>query len=407
MQLETKLPIEILDLIVHYSTTDTRAHLSAVSQNAYTVSVRTLYASIPEMSITRTSQCLLTLSMRPDLARLVRSYCFYISPCRRILQAFSPLLSYALSNMKNLRTLSLDVNEDTTIQLLEQVSSRLTKLALSIPDKSSYPISQFLSNQPTIEELLLVCGLEDLSTLDTEALPLLRDLTAPLHVLSKLLPSRLSHMSQVSVLGIMTSQAKLVLLATILGQSNPPESLALIINVKYTAVPTAISQGLRFLGQMAPFVSLLLLRKYGGDIKPSKLRDMFISVLPSFPNLKHLVLDSRPPSSSAYIRNARTQTQDETQPIQTFSKALISDKTAVSLFQMLSNTGGMTSAFLARHSAPFEPNRMQNQPTSSLDVFYDRSRLLHIVKAWRRVHPGLEWVVFPVGVYSLRKSGDD
>ncbi|EUC65636.1 hypothetical protein RSOL_449230 [Rhizoctonia solani AG-3 Rhs1AP] len=401
------LPIDIIDLIVQYSTTSTCAHISAVSRNVYSISVRTLYASIPEMSITRATRCLLTLSKNPELALRVRKFSFHLSSSSRALPAFFALLSLALSNMRNLNTLLLDMEAPIPTNLLEQISSRLTKLVLAVPPRSSYPISQFLSNQPAIEELFLVCRSEDLSTLGPEALPLLRELSAPLWILVKILPSRLSHMSQLAVLGVMNDPDDLIILGMILTLSDPPESLALIIDARITMnrMPiAAISRGLSFLGRAAPFVSFLLLKKYGDHIKKDELQEIFVYALPSFPKLKNLILMSQSPAPTAYTSDPQAQ------PAQTPSSmhSLLRNALAYVYSILVNIPSLLLSLFSSRYSAPqVESNQTQSQPSPSLDALHDLSCHLQIVKAWGQIHPGLECVMFPVGTYRLRKSGDD
>ncbi|KDN34670.1 hypothetical protein RSAG8_12260, partial [Rhizoctonia solani AG-8 WAC10335] len=148
MKMAVRLPTELIDLVTQYATTDTRARMTSVSRGVYFISVRALYASIPGMSVARTARCLLTLSKKPDLAHLVHSFSFHLSSSRHFLQAFLILLSRALRNMNNLRVLLLQADVPITINLLVQITCRLTRLTLVIPSEDSYPVSQLLSNPP-------------------------------------------------------------------------------------------------------------------------------------------------------------------------------------------------------------------------------------------------------------------
>ncbi|KDN41407.1 hypothetical protein RSAG8_07522, partial [Rhizoctonia solani AG-8 WAC10335] len=90
-----------------------------------------------------------------------------------------------------------------------------------------YPISKFLSTQPAIEELYIVCRPDGLADLCPEALPALRDLAAPLRLLPKLLSTRISRLSRLSVLGTMADVDELLQLGVALESDTPPESLEL------------------------------------------------------------------------------------------------------------------------------------------------------------------------------------
>ncbi|KAG8705519.1 hypothetical protein FRC11_008984, partial [Ceratobasidium sp. 423] len=265
--MQTKLPIELLDLVVQYATTDTQIRLSAVSRDVYSISVRELYASIPGMSISRTTKCLLTLSTKPELARLVRSFYFNLSPSPHVLRAFQTRLLHALGIINNLHILALDLDAPMDTSLLGQISCRLTELYCTLPPEGSSPLSQFLSTQPAIEKLLIICRPDDICSLGRDGLPVLRELAAPSELLPRLLPSRLSRLSRLTVLRTMAG-SELFLLNAILATSAPPQSMELIIQVKITRNMTgaAVSAGLGLLGRDAPLISLLVLKKYGDYI---------------------------------------------------------------------------------------------------------------------------------------------
>ncbi|CAE6451600.1 unnamed protein product [Rhizoctonia solani] len=400
-----RLPIELVDLVVQYSATDTRAHLSTVSRGVYSISIRVLYSSILDMSVSRTIRCLLTLSRKPELALLVRSFSFYLSPSPNFLRPFLILLSRVLGNLHNLRTLTLQLGVPITMNLLGQISSRLTRLIYIHPFNGPHPASQFLSNQTTIEELLLVCQPSDLSTLDSDALPALKELAAPLWLLPNILPSRLPRLSQLTLLGIMNHPLEWFLLGVIIkfSLSNPLQSLELIVRAKISEksmTTMATSLGLALLGLVAPFISSLTLDTYGHLIKQNELQNMIGLVLPHYPNLKTLIVTSQPPTPGACMYEPPPQSAE------VFSDILSSlHQQLLSMSDTLDNISNLFSAFLSRYSAPqAEPDQTQDQSTPLIDALHDGSCHLEIINAWRQIHPGLERVVFPVGAYLIRKN---
>ncbi|CUA74466.1 hypothetical protein RSOLAG22IIIB_11221 [Rhizoctonia solani] len=286
------LPADLIEIIAQHGDMGTQSSLAVTSRNAYFVSVRTLYASIPDMNVTRTTQCLLTLSKNPELAHMVRSFYFVSDISPHLLQGFFVILRRALSNMKNLHTLSLDVDEPTTMDFSKHISGQLTQLHLTT-SKGRYPISEFLLNQPAIEVLHIICDLDDISALSSEALPALKKLTAPLPLLSKLLPSRWSRLSQLFVLGVIDDLTGWIDVSRILTLPNPPESLELGIYVMFNTVTmpaSIIALGLGSIGKAAPFISLLVFGKHGHSLVQHELRDIFTAALPCFPKLEVLVL---------------------------------------------------------------------------------------------------------------------
>ncbi|CAE6493734.1 unnamed protein product [Rhizoctonia solani] len=305
--------------------------------------------------------------------------------------------------MNNLRKLTLDECAPIVPYLLEGVSFRLTHLDLLIPSQASYPVSQFLSSQPTIEELLIICQSNDLSALSPDALPSLRNLSAPLTLLPTLLAFRLPHIARLSILGVMTHSDELIILSLLLALFNPPESLMLVVKVRVgaNAITIAdISRGLSILGEGAPFITLLALAKYGDQIGQDELQDMFIYALPHFPNLKQLNLMSRPMPQGADTRNPQVE------PVRTPSGILSLLYNALAyLYSMLVNTPILFYFFSSRHAQQIGDDQTQNQPNPNLDPFYDRSCHQQIIMAWRQVHPKLEFVVFPGGKYKVKSRG--
>ncbi|CAE6348099.1 unnamed protein product [Rhizoctonia solani] len=302
-----ELPTEILDFVIKYTTTDTRTRLMTLSRRVYSISVRSLYESIPDMNIIRTTQCLLTLSKKPDLAHLVHSFSANLPLYPDLLQAFLALLSDAFGNMTNLRTLSLEIDVPMTINPLNQIACRLTRLSCVIPPEGSYPLSQFLSSQPAIEELFIVCQPDDIDNLSPEALPALKNLTAPLHLLPRLLVYRLSRLSRLCVLDIMAHSIKVTVLTSVLAYPAPPRSMELVIRVAITSnmmESTDIPCALRVLGQAVPYVTSLRMDIYDELIDQGELQYTFTSALSNFPNLKTSAVTFNPTTSDEYIHNS-------------------------------------------------------------------------------------------------------
>ncbi|KAG8760991.1 hypothetical protein FRC11_014616 [Ceratobasidium sp. 423] len=388
-----RLPIELFDLVAQYAAASTQANLSAVSRGVYFVSIRALYASISHMSTPRTTRCLLTLSTNPETARLVRSFTLRLSSSR-VPRNFPDTLTRALGNMTGLTFLSLQLGIFATSSVMSQMSCRLTKLVCVLSSDDMYPISEFLSTQPAIEELYVVCRPDGLAGLGSDALPALRDLAAPLRLLPKLLLSRLSRLSRLSVLGTIAEIEDFIQLGTAFESATPPESIELVIGVDITAflmTTEILAQGLGLLGLQAPFLRLLRLEIHRGHIRQDALQDVFMSALPEFPNLKTLVVMSQPPAPGAYIRKS-----PQVEPAQVLP----------SLSPAHDPPTNELSALSPRYLSPQpEYDEARNWPSSVPDALHDRSCHIKILSAWHKAHPGLERVVFPVGAYTYVNKG--
>ncbi|CAE6426604.1 unnamed protein product [Rhizoctonia solani] len=388
------LPPEVLDVIVQYSTKYTLSCLSTVSHGTYFISVRTLYASIPEMDMVCMTQCLRTLSKKCKLARLVQSFSFQVPSYSYPLRAILALFSHALSNMNNLRVLLLKVNVPISLNFANRMSCQLEKLSCVILPGGSYPIQQLLSSQPTIKALHIVCRPDDVSALNWEALPVLKSLSAPNRLLPILLPSRLSRLSRLCVINVMTSPRELLALSTSLAQLDPPESLELCLRVNFLrATPNA----LEYLGQAARFITSLRLDKFGAPIGQEELQTTFVPTRSNFPKLKTLTIMPHLPTPPAFIRDLQTQPVDtlEVPNIQPLTQDL------PSFMQDMVDFLADTVVGVYNLNPDNEPLQTQSQSTT-LDALHDSSCHADIIKAWHQAHPGLERVVFPAGVYVLK-----
>ncbi|CAE6481470.1 unnamed protein product [Rhizoctonia solani] len=393
MQMATRFPIEMFSIIAQYASLEARMHLSVTSRGIYRITISMLYASIPEMNIPRTIRCLRTLSAKPEVARLVRSISldFTIS---RVFRSFHSLLSRALTNMAGLHTLSIQVDFAISRTLI-RMSCRLTELVCYVPSEDSHLISEFLSTQPTIQKLTLLCPSGDLSTLHPDALPALRELSAPTYLLDTLLLPRLPCLSRLCVLGASISTKKFVFLVLVFQKAKHLKSLELVIEMDLTThfmTSQTVSIGLALIGLVAPYITSLKLDIIRGHIPPYELQSMFAFCLPWFPDLKTLSVTSPPP-------NEHTGGPSQTGPRQ--SHAI----TFHSLHGMLLSMADTPVDFSILFQVPypitgyieyFEPkNPFPN-------ALYDTSCHTEILQAWRQVHSGLETVFFPEFGYEYK-----
>ncbi|KAG8743416.1 hypothetical protein FRC10_012081 [Ceratobasidium sp. 414] len=195
------LSIELLSLIASLASKPTLAALARVSTTTYAISIRPLYTSIPYMNRTRVILCLRTLAQHPSLACLVRSCTIIITTCPlyNLSYAFSHLAPRAFEQMTNLTELSLRLHAFTNSSILARARFKLRNLACVISSHSTYPITQFLISQPTIESLVITCDPQDIILgLPRDALPILRNVAAPFALLPPLLSTRLSHITRIS-----------------------------------------------------------------------------------------------------------------------------------------------------------------------------------------------------------------
>ncbi|CAE6533685.1 unnamed protein product [Rhizoctonia solani] len=392
--MSARFPTELLGTVVQYTSKDTQACLSVVSRDVYFISARMLYASISEMGISRATKCLLTLSSNPKLACLVRSFSLNSPFSSRFPQSFCTPLTRALAKMTGLQTLLL-VGVFATSSVVSQMPCKLTKLVYNLPCEDSYPISQFLSTQPTIKDLTIDFQLGGISALGLEALPALRRLSAPVPLLFTLLPSQLSRLSQLSILGVKANHSFFCHLVLFFQLSKLPKSLELSIAMDITAylkTPEVVSLGLALIGLVAPCVSLLRLTTISqGYIGQEELQNMFVFALPWFPNLKTLVIIAPPPAPGAYTRDSPP---DYMQPISVAINSLHD------LLVSLSRVPVDLSPLLQ-----VEPYQTPNQPNPVPDAIHHKPYHNRILKAWRRAHCGLECVIFPTGTYIYKKEG--
>ncbi|CAE6465024.1 unnamed protein product [Rhizoctonia solani] len=378
------LPIELLMIIAKHASRSLLPCLSLVSREIYSITMPLLYAAIPKLNLCmpRTIRCLLTLSTKPELARMVRSF-HLILPFFHALRPFHFLISRALSNMTGLDSLTIHSNVPIC-SVLSQLSCRLTELLYHSSSSDPYPISGFLSTQPTIEKLIIDCPADGLSNLASDALPALRDLSAPVELLWSPLSSHLSRLSRLFVLNTMTNLAQFIQLARSLQTITAPRPLELIVGIdtsENSGVIEIASLGLACLGSAAPFITSLKLNIYKGYIQQDELHDIFLFALPRFPNLRKLTMVSPPPREITYTRDFQMRKLSQT--VSLLHNALYSVLTTDILLLLT-----------------LQPESPQDQPSS--DALHDKSCHNKVLRAWGQIHPGLECVVFPDAMYDLK-----
>ncbi|KAG8760988.1 hypothetical protein FRC11_014613 [Ceratobasidium sp. 423] len=339
------------------------------------------------MPISRMAKCLLTLSAKPEIAYLVRSFCFFPPFFFHALRAFRTLLTRALSNMTNLHTLLLRLGKFATPSTLSQMTCQLKKLYCVFLPKYSYLASQLVSTQPTIEELTIISPSVDLFPLDPNALPMLRKLSATLQLLPSLFPSRLSHLSRLSIIEPLTNPEGFIRLATAFKLAQPPESLHLVVGVDmstHMVLPEVVSLGLALIGLVAPFICWLGVNVDKEHIGQEELWNMFAFALPRFPNLIGLALQSPFPTPGTYICDSH-----QAQPSEALSDTITLLHNA--LVSMSNTPVDISSLFPASQPTP---NQTLDQPNSTPHALYDESCHMKILNAWRQINPKLQHVVF-------------
>ncbi|CAE6499471.1 unnamed protein product [Rhizoctonia solani] len=387
MKMATTLPIEILMIIAKYASRSLLPRLSLVSREIYSITMPLLYASIPDLSkcMPRTIRCLLTLSTKPELARMVYSFSLTLSQSHA-LRAFHRLISRALSNMTSLGRLSIH-STVPICSILSQMSCQLTELSYYSLPSDLYPVSNFLSTQPTIEKLNIICQADGLSNLAPNALPALRSLSAPVELLLTPLLSHLSRPSRLSVLHAMTNVGHFAQLARALREITSPRPLELLVGIDTSTNPGAVevaSLGLACLAPAAPFVTSLNLNILRGYIQPDELHDIFAFALPRFPNLKTFTMMSPPPYEITYTRDFQMRQLSHTISL---------------IYGELSSLQLPIDTPLPLPAMQSEPGPAQHQPNS--DALHDQSCHTKMLREWGQIHPGLECVIFPGALYNL------
>ncbi|KAF8599219.1 hypothetical protein BDV93DRAFT_609347 [Ceratobasidium sp. AG-I] len=376
------LPTELLALVASEAAPSAQATLARTCRRAYAVAVQPLYASIGGMGTARTTRCLETLANNEHLARLVRIYAVKVISSGT-LGAFQTMVTRALEQMENLVDLSIHLGVHATSAVLARARFRLTKLVCVVVSDPVYPVVRFLESQPGIESLYLVCREDGLDTLAPDALPALRDVAVPFALLPHIVPSRLDVLTRVSILGPFINPVSISILATsLLNAPTRPAlgtsvDLVIGISLSSTMTPTYIETALSHLGGCAPWIGLLRLEIHDGRVSRDILEFSITRALSYFPNLHTLAMIS-PIPPRAYTR---PQPQIFPPPIPSIP--------------------------------PFPPYPLVTRPTSTpvhvpgLDALYDTAYHLNYLQAWHAVLPGLQRVVFPIGVYTYTQNKND
>ncbi|KAF8594159.1 hypothetical protein BDV93DRAFT_565711 [Ceratobasidium sp. AG-I] len=376
------LPTELLALVASEAAPSAQATLARTCRRAYTVAVQPLYASIGNMGTARTTRCLETLANNEHLARLVRIYAVKVISSGT-LGAFQVLVTRALEQMENLVDLSIHLGVHATSAVLARARFRLTKLVCVVVSDPVYPVARFLESQPGIELLYLVCREDGLDTLASDALPALRDVAVPFSLIPHTVPTRLNVLARISILGPFINPVSISILATsLLNAPTRPAlgtsvDLVIGINLSSSMTPMYIEAALSHLGGCAPWIGLLRLEIHDGRVSREILEFSITRALACFPNLHTLALIS-PIPPRAYTR---PQPQVFPPPIPSIP--------------------------------PFPPYSLVTRPTSTsvpvpeLDALHDATHHPKYLRAWYAVHPGLQRVVFPIGVYTYVQNKND
>ncbi|KAG8763194.1 hypothetical protein FRC11_005550, partial [Ceratobasidium sp. 423] len=131
------------------------------------------------------------------------------------------------------------------------MSCRLTNVLCVLSPDDVYPVSKFLSTQPTIEELSIICQLGGLAGLRPDAFPALRDLASPSRLIPKLLKSRTPRLSRLIILGMIAEIGEFVQLSAAFRPAKPPNMTEVVMGVDITAfrmTTEMLAQGLGLLG---------------------------------------------------------------------------------------------------------------------------------------------------------------
>ncbi|KAF8594160.1 hypothetical protein BDV93DRAFT_611960 [Ceratobasidium sp. AG-I] len=337
------LPTELLALVASNSVPSSQAALARTCRRAYTVAVRPLYAYIDTMDTARTTRCLETLANNEHLARLV-------------------LVTRAFEKMDNLVDLSVQLGGHAASAVLARAKFKLTDLVCVLASDRAYPLARFLESQPGIESLHIACGEDGLDTLAPDALPALRNVAAPFTPHS----SPYNYASGPSHAHIHPQRVY---------KPSTSVELALGLDLFSPAMtPIYLETALSHLGDCAPWVGLLRLEARHGYLSRSILCYSITRALAHFPNLHTLVIMA-PIPPHAYIH---PEPQFVPPPISSIS---------------------LPPYPLSMHpnlTAPPEP-----------DLLYNTTHHLEYLRDWHAVYPGLQRVVFPIGVYTYVRNEDE
>ncbi|KAG8702755.1 hypothetical protein FRC09_004560 [Ceratobasidium sp. 395] len=250
------LPIEMLALVVEFSSQPTLASLALASKTAYALSVAPLYTSIPVMNAIRTVQSLDVPSEDDESGYL------------------SELVTTALKNMTGLTELSLRLGSSFSSAVLRKARFRLRKLVCIIVSAPEYPVARFLNSQRALESLYLNCGTERrfASVLSPEALPALKDISAPPQLLLDILPRRLCHTTSISLLGTIIDLNELATLIMLFHTStcSPTTPVECILGLDFSAPALRqeiVAELLSLLGHTAPWIGSLRLEVHLGQVE--------------------------------------------------------------------------------------------------------------------------------------------
>ncbi|PPQ77733.1 hypothetical protein CVT25_011168 [Psilocybe cyanescens] len=146
------LPTELLDSLSQYLDPNDLRALSAVNSRFYHVAQRRLYRHIYIDS--RNLACVFTLARKPHVARHVRTCVIRLSPFSNLLGSFYQLLASALSNMCELTSLDLSVDQAASWIMRTRDDSTYRRLRrFSSSFHLDHNLAHFLSKADALLEL--------------------------------------------------------------------------------------------------------------------------------------------------------------------------------------------------------------------------------------------------------------
>ncbi|KAG8727657.1 hypothetical protein FRC12_022336 [Ceratobasidium sp. 428] len=248
--------------------------------------------------------------MSTKLAQLVRS-CNMDAPIEDDESGYlSELVTAALKNMTGLTELSLRLGPSFSSAVLRKARFRLRKLVCTIVSAPEYPVARFLNSQRALESLYLNCGTERrfASVLSPEALPALKDISAPPQLLLDILPRRLCHTTSISLLGTIIDLNELATLIMLFHTStcSPTTPVECILGLDFSAPALRqeiVAELLSLLGHTAPWIGSLRLEVHLGQVEQDFLSRHLAQALSNYPSLRTLAIISSPQSRiHAYMR---------------------------------------------------------------------------------------------------------
>jgi len=187
------LPIELVDHVAHYLPTTDLVALSTISSYLYPVAQRWLYRHITINYSSNNLAVVYTLAHKPHLACYVRNFAIRLGSFSALLSSFCRLLQSALSNMSELTSLAVFLDQaaswimrtpdDATYHRLEHFASSF---------HLDHHVVHFLQKTNALKELEVnsLPSPPVVPTLEPNALPMLSQFTGSSQVAQFVVPGR-------------------------------------------------------------------------------------------------------------------------------------------------------------------------------------------------------------------------